>query len=352
MNQVKVVPGFFLTDTELLDLRVNVNKTFNAVLMERDKKEKKKLMVRTYDESGTLILEDEIDIDRDKTVLAAQTSTLKRDELMVVGSYGEPNSKQAIGIFSVAIDPFNKQPVRYFDFAQFDHFLDYQSPKRAGKIKAKSQHEREAGKIPDFRLYLQPIRVEECNEGFLLISEVYSPSSNQASYPYWNNYYNSNAYYPYGFNTPSNRYYANPYSYNKTQSGDYRILETSVTLFDPNGKLVWDHSLKVPDFHVQTLEQIGDFIFSKNRVLIALKNEDEIHSRLLFTSDHEMMGDTVKVALNNPGDVLRYDSKDEGGIRFWFGPNFYLWGYRSVKDKGKVSDQVRNVFYVNKIKLD
>jgi hypothetical protein len=286
-------------------------------------------------------------------VISAQTSTLKRDELMVLGCYGEPNSKQAIGIFSVPIDPFNSQSIRYFDFSQFDHVLDYLSPKRASKIKVKAQRNREAGKMPDFRLYLQPFRIEESNDGFLLVSEVYLPTSNSSPNPYWNSYYNPNGYsYPYGFSSPSNRYYNAPYSYNRVQNSDYRILETTVTLFDPQGKLVWDHSLKVPDIHQQTLEQVGDAIFFNGRTLIAYKKENEILSSLQFTHDQEATRDTLKIAMSNYTDVLRSDTKDEGTIRYWYGTHFYVWGYQVIRDRAKEDDQIRHVFYVNKIKVE
>ena len=130
------------------------------------------------------------------------------------------------------------------------HFLDYLPAKRSNKIKIKSQHAREAGKSPDFKLHLHPIRIEESSSGYILISEVYQPSSSQIQYPYWNNNYNQNGYYSYGFNSPTNRYYNTPYTTNTTQSGDYKIEETVITLFDAEGKFVWDHSLNISDIHI------------------------------------------------------------------------------------------------------
>ncbi|MBK5279068.1 MAG: hypothetical protein JJE09_09430 [Bacteroidia bacterium] len=351
-NQVKVVPGFFLADFELLDLRVNVNNTFTSVLIERGKKEKKKLKVRTFDESGTLILETEIDIDQDKTVLAAQTSILKRDEMMILGSYGETYSKQAIGIFSVPIDPFNKQTIRYFDFAQLNHFLDYLPEKRANKIRTKSQRSREDGELPNFSLNLQPLRIEECEGGFILISEVYNPSGNLTPYPYWNNNYNQNGYYPYGFSSPSNRYYNSPYSTHNTQNSDYRIMETTAVLFDPKGKLVWDHSLKLPDVNVPVLEQIGDFILLENRAVIAYKRENEIYSKILSLTDLMAETDTTQIDLKSPTSDLRHDAKEEGGIRHWYGSTFYTWGNQSIRDRARETDQIRYVYYINKINAD
>ena len=351
-NQVKVVPGFFLADFELLDLRVNINNTFTAVLVERGKKEKKKLLVRTFDESGRLILESEIDIEESKTILAAQTSTLKRDEMMILGSYGETNSKQALGIFSVPIDPFNQQIIRYFDFAQLDHFLDYLPAKRVSRIKTKSQHSREAGELPEFTLHLQPLRIDEYEEGFVLISEVYTPSGNLTPYPYWNNYYNQNGYYPYGFSSPSSRYYNSPYSTSTSQTSDYRIMETATILFDGQGKIVWDRSLKLPDIHVPVLEQVGDFIFLGNRAVITYKREDKIHTKFLTLDDHAANSDTTYIDLKNPTAVLRSDSKDEGGIRYWYGSNLYCWGNQSIRNTSGETDQVRDVFYINKINVD
>ena len=185
-----------------------------------------------------------------------------------------------------------------------------------------------------------------------MISEVYSPSGNQTPYPYWNSYYNQNGYYPYGFNSPSNRYYNSPYTLNNSQTNDYRIIETSVMLFDAQGKLTWDNSLKLPDVHLPALEQVGDFIFLGNQTVIVFKKEDEIHSKISSVDDHIARADTTKIDLKNPSSDLRNDSKDEGGIRHWYGSNFYCWGNQSIRDRAKETDQVRNVYYINKINVD
>jgi len=351
-NQVRVVPGFFLADFELLDLRVNVNDTFTAVLVERGKKEKKNLLVRTFDESGRLVLESAVEIEEGKTILAAQTSTLKRDEMMILGSFGQTNSKQAIGIFSVPIDPFNQHVIRYFDFAQLDHFLDYLPEKRISRIRTKSQRSREAGELPEFTAHLQALRIDENDEGFVLISEVYTPSGNMTPYPYWNNYYNQNGYYPYGFSSPSNRYYNSPYTTSNSQTSDYRMMETASILFDGQGKIVWDQSIKLPDIHVPVLEQVGDFTLKGKRAIITFKKEDEIYSKQLTLYDHLADLDTTKVDVKNPSAVVRDNSKDEGGIRHWYGSNFYCWGNQTIRDTSKDSDQSRDVFYINKINVD
>lgn len=356
-NRVKVVPGFFLTDTEMLDLRVNVNNTFNAVLMERHGREKRKLSVRTFDEYGTLLLESTIEIPAHKTIVTGISSTLQRDELVVLGTYGELTGKNSVGYFSVVVDPYKQSEVNYYDFGSLTHVLDYLTPKRAAKIKAKSKRASELKKMPDFKLYVHPLRIEETNKGYFLLSEIYIPSTSYTPYPYWNNYYNPYAggygYSPYGFNSPinMNRYTTTPYG-NSFQNGDTRIVETVVTLFDSRGNLVWDHSLKLDEVKFPTLEQAGDFVGGQDHVTIAYKKEDKINLRKRFISDELVEEDTVSIQLKDNEDILRYESRDEGGLRQWYDHAFYIFGYESVKNKQSAEDAVRYVFYINKIEAD
>lgn len=356
-NRVKVVPGFFLTDTEMLDLRVNVNNTFNTLLMERHGREKRKLSVRTFDESGTLLLESAIEIPANRTIVTGITSTLKRDELVILGTYGGLTGKQSVGYFSIVVDPYKPGEVNYYDFGSLTHALDYLSPKRAAKIKEKSMRAAGTKKLPDFKLYAHSIRIEENSKGYFLLSEIYIPSSSYTPYPYWNNYANPYAsgygYYPYGFNSPMNmnRNYTTPYGNNFQNSGT-RIMETIVTFFDSKGKLVWDHSLKLGEIKFPALEQAGDFVNGQDHVTLAYKKENKIYAKKRFISDDAVEEDTVNVQMLSNEDILRFESRDEGGLRYWYNNSFYLFGYESVKNKQSAEDNVRYVFYINKVEAD
>lgn len=187
-KQLKVVPGFFTSDTELLDLRVNRNKTFNTLAINRSSRAEKSMLLRTFDKTGTQLLEDIIPIDESKTVLSGLTSSLVRDELLIAGTYSIGNSRQAAGFFSVLADPFQEQPIHYYDFPQVRHFLDYVTSKRAEKIKAVSTRMREHGKDPDFRAYVSNVRLEERPEGFFLLAEVYNSTTSSTPYPYQSGY--------------------------------------------------------------------------------------------------------------------------------------------------------------------
>lgn len=350
---LKVVPGFFTSDTELLDLKINENGTFNTLITNRSTRQNKSLVLRTFDAAGTQLMEDEIPIDQNKTILSGLTSALVRDELLIAGTYSVGNSKMASGFFSVLADPFKEQPVHYYDFAQLNHFLDYLNSRRADKIKANSRRFREKSKDPEFRANVSNVRLEERSAGFYLLAEAYNTvtASNTGPYPYGNSY---NGYYNpygmYGYSPFASRYYNSPYNYyNQPVRNDVSMLSTSVLAFNADGKLDWDHSLKVDDERKPTLEQAADFWCDRNKIVIATKSENELFVKARF-KNNETAGDTLKVLMRKPTDVAREDTSDEGGVRHWFGNKFYVWGYQTVKDpEMKFEERTRSVFYIIKV---
>jgi hypothetical protein len=349
-KQLKVVPGFFTSDTELLDLRINENGTFNTLITNRSVRQNKTLILRTFDASGLQLMEDEIPIDQNKNILSGLTSALVRDEMLIAGTYTIGNSKMASGFFSVLADPFKEQPVHYYDFAQLAHFLDYLNSKRADKIKAMSQRFREKSKDPEFRANVSNVRLEERTAGFYLLAEAYNTvtAANSGPYPYYNGYYQ-----PYGgmgYSPFASRYYNSPYNYyNQPIHNDISMLSTSVLAFNADGKLDWDHSLKIDDERKPALEQAGDFWSDKNKIVIATKSESEIVVKARF-KNNETAGDTVKVLMKKPTDVVREETDEEGGVRHWYGNKFYVWGYQTVKDpEMKFEDRTRSVFYIIKV---
>lgn len=352
--QLKVVPGFFTSDTELLDLRINENGTFNTLVTNRSTRQNKTLVLRTFDAAGTQLMEDEIPIDQNKTILSGLTSALVRDELLIAGTYSVNNSKMASGFFSVLADPFKEQPIHYYDFAQLNHFLDYLNTRRADKIKANSRRFREKSKDPEFKANVSNVRLEEREAGFYLLADAYNTvtASNNGPYPYsgaYNGYYNPYGG-MYGYSPFASRYYNSPYNfYNQAVRNDVSMLSTSVLAFNADGKLDWDHSLKVDDERKPNLEQAADFWCDKNKIVIATKTESDLVVKARF-KNNETAGDTIKVLMRKTTDVVREETDDEGGVRHWFGNKFYVWGYQTVRDQEmKFEDRNRSVFYIIKV---
>lgn len=356
-ENLKIVPGFFVSNTELLDLRTNVNNTFNTLVLDQKNKEQKRLILKTFDATGAMLLEHTIELDLNRSILSGMTSTLLNDDLFITGTWTVGNtSKSATGIYSVLVDPFSKQSLNYYDYGQLTHFLEYQSPKKAARLKQRSMEARAAGAIPEFKAYSSIMRLDEKPEGYTLLTEVYQPNSSINNNHYWNDYYNPyyyGGYSPYGYNPFSTRYYNRPYQYNNapTQTEDTKILNAAVILFDSKGKLVSDIAMALTDKKSAGVEQTSDFLVNKSGVTMGYKKEKEVFF-IRSTQEGEVVSDTLTLSLDNPDEIIKTDTEDSF-IRHWYNNHMYIWGYQRVKLLREDADTShRDVFYINKIKVD
>ena len=350
-SRIKVVPGFFLSTSELLDLKANENNTFNALLLERNTASNTKLMLRTYDETGSLLLEDLINVDKDVTIISGITSSLVRDELLIAGFYGYGNTQQAVGLFSVLVDPFEEQEIQYHEFALLNQFADYMGPKRASKTVVRERQRKMDGKRPELKIYAQPVRLQDRPDGFLFLSEVYLPSSSFNSSSF-NSFYPGAGYYPYGLN-PLGRGYYGPYNnpMANPQSSNVSVVETFVTLFDSKGDISFDQSLPVKEVKLNSLEQATDFVTYQDKIILGYRKESDIFLKTGNIKSNEFKSDTLKIELKNESDVVHTEQETDGSIRYWYDNNFYVFGRQSIKDKDKNKDgnAIRYVFFINKL---
>jgi len=354
-NRISVIPGFFQKNTELVDLRTNQNRTFNTVLMDRGSRENRKLIFRTFDETGKQLLEDVVPIDDEKSLQTGITSTLEREDLALLGTWGERNSKQSIGFYFMAVDPFNEQQIKYLDFGQLQHYTDYLSPKRAEKIKENSKADVAQGKIPNFTTYVMPYRLAEHKDGFLLLAEVYNPISTMS--PYYSNPYYYNPYFsPYGYPYSSPFYYPGmsrmyrPYMYgsNIKNIEEIKTNQSVLLSFDAKGKVVWDQSMQLDEIKMPGIEQVSDFILLDDKISFLYKKESDLKMKSVLLSDGTSSELNEKIKLPDEMDAIKSERESDGGVRHWIGNSFYVWGYHSVRNNSK-DDRVRDVFYINKV---
>jgi len=357
-NQAKIVPGLLADNTEILDVRANINNTFNVLLGERQTKAKKRLILKTFDDTGALLLDDLIEVDPEKTLLSGITSTLVRDEMMLVGTWSEGISKQASGVFTVLVDPYSEQKINYYDFGQMTHFFDYMTPKRAAKTKQKSDARRKVGKIPDFKTNVLPVRLLETKNGFVFYAEAYYASAISDN-PNWNigsPYYNpygmygfGNPYryggYPYGSGYPYGNY---PYSSPKASS-EIKMQMACVAVLNGRGELITDHGFKMEDLKIPSAEQLSDFVYTPTRTTILFNKENQIHVQVTQADGVQLINEKKEIELTNAAESVRPDREAVGNIRHWYKNALYLYGYQTIKNPEKGN---RDVFFINKLKIE
>lgn len=354
-KNIKIIPGFFQKDTELVDLRVNVNETFNVVLIERSQRDERNVVFQTYDKNGNRLLEDNVAINNKITLQTGITSSLVREDLILVGTWGEGNSKQSNGFYAVPVDPFGNQKIQFTALGELDHFLDFQKENRANRIKQNTQEVIRNGGIPNYINYVMPYRLMEYEEGFLLFAEVYSPSSSFADYsrPY-NPYYYNPYYSPYGWYYPSfGRMYARPYSYSsRTRSEEIKTFESVVISFNHEGKVQWDRSLQLDDIRRRSMDQVAEFYYANGQLVFIHVEDSELKAKWISLEEGEEDEHiTQKLRLPNPDDEIRSEKEQEGGIQYWYGNSYFVWGYHTVRNT-TLEKRSRDVFYINKVEIN
>lgn len=351
-DKPKVLPGLFTHNISLLDLRANHNQSFNVLLLEDRRGGSQRLILRTFDSGGNLIIEDLVSIDPRFTLLSGLTSRLMLDDMMVVGTYGEGHAKEVLGFYSLKVDPFADQPVTYTDLPSIAHFLDYLPEKKAKKILAKASSEREAGRIPRYKTNLLPIRVEEVGKAYYVFAEVFHPPSNVTYYPYGSPSYNY--YYGSPLGSPANPYrpsgYDAPINQDQLRNNDVRMIESLVLRFRSPTSLPDGIALKYEDVRRPILDQTGDFALRGDSVVLAYKYKTDI-IYLPESNDPLSRPESGKtsVRLLRDNDVLKEEDEDAGGLRHWYGRHAYAWGYRRVRATVNDEAETRYVFYVNRL---
>lgn len=351
-NNFKIIPGFFKKRTELIDVRVNDNQTFNTVLISRENRDNNQIIFRTFDSFGKQLLEDVVTI-QDHSLQTGMSSNLKRDDLMILGTWGNLGASQSSGFYGVPVNPFSEQEIKFTFLGQLQHYLDHTKPKRAEKIRARTKKAMEEGGDADFSNYIVPHKIIEHEKGFILLAETYIPSKDNYNsrynpYAYTNNPYGSRygSYYPGSgmYNTNDGRYYGD----NVNNVQEIRTVQSQVILFTPAGEVISDYSIDLEDIKMPALNQITDFYLDKDDLYFLYKKESDLIIKKINLQDGQVSESTEKVKMKSPMDVIRSESKDSR-IRHWYGKSFYMYGYQTVRyEDGKAKD----IFYINRVAID
>ncbi len=358
-DQIKILPGFYQKENELIDVRSNQNNTFNVVLFDKGMKENPKIIFRTFDESGKQLLEDAIPVDPEISIQSGITSSLYREDLALIGCWTYRGAKQASGFYFVSINPFADQPIHYSYLGQLDQYLDYLKPKRAKKIKTKTELEIKEKRKTSHSNHIMPFGLFENSNGFSILAEVYTPSSG-SNYltnpydPYALSPYSYNPYWP-GYYYPGMGRMYSRYQYGRNTLEDdeaIRFIETIVITYNPQGNILKDYSVKLDDIKMPTLEQYSDFYSMKSDLsFLVFKKDEELVVTTFDANEENKKEARYKIKLKSDFDEFRSERKKDGGVRIWFDNVFYTWGYQTIRNINE-EERVRDVFYINKVVIE
>lgn len=356
-GKAQMVPGFLQRNTELLDMRVNLNATFNVVMVEKMAGESKRIIFRTYDVNAKLMLEDIIETEDSYTIFNAITSKLYRDDLLLIGTWGTRSSDRALGFYTTLVNPFEKQKTQMVQFGGLQHYLDYLKPRRADKIKTKTKAAILSGKIFEYTNNALPYKIVEHKDGFIVLAETYAnTTTNNNSFnfnPNYNQPWNStsyyyNPYYPrYGSSRPSQ-----PLTYGQNvaqEEIEIKTYSSSLLFVNSKGIIENDFSAKLEDLKISGIKQVSDVAYHNDSAIVVYRKKHDILFHKVDLVSSESKKGEVKIKLNDAFDDLRTDDDKDAGITFWYNNAFYTWGYHTIRNINLKGDKTREVFYINKV---
>lgn len=353
-ENLKILPGFFKKETELLDMRVNENETFNTVLIDRTNLDNRNIIFRTFDSSGKELIEDIIPVESKISLQTGISSKLQREDLVVMGVWSKNKSRAATGFYCLPINPNNKQDLKLIYFGQLEHYLDYLKPKKAASVKSKTQDALASGKMPDFTNYIIPYKILEHPQGFILLAESHSTTSpnqysNYGTSAYYTPYPN---YSPYRSNypPPQSYYSPQPYGNNIVTNEDLRKIESVAVNINANGDVLWDFSLKFEDLKTQSLNQTSDISIQGDSLYILYKTESRLVVKSINLTSKESNTYNQPLKLNTFFDKVTWEDEQNTELECWFDNIFYVAGYQSISNKSRV-ERKRDVFFINKISI-
>lgn len=347
-QKIKVLPGFYVKDAQLIDITVNANNTFNVLISNEKNVSKRHLELKVYDPLGNLLADDAFTIPEGKDVMTGLTSRLKNENLVVTGAFGSKNSKLAEGIFWARADLSKEQDLKLIPFIDFNSLYDYLPEKRRIKMKEKAERKRANNRFFEKEhVYLH--RIFESDGKYYIMLEIFDPytqRNNQIASPYS---FRQSHYYLY----PYSRFYSRlPNVYNVNEYTKIKYQQAIVAAMNEKGEVLWDQSIVFDKKETERLQQISDITLLKDNVAIAYKDEEELNWKIINSGETYEDAQQVEIMQSHAGDVLRNEVENEGGIRYWYDGFFYVWGYQSIKrrtDDGK--NERLDVFYINKVEM-
>lgn len=348
-NKVKTLPNVFQNNSELLEVKVNADSvTFNVLSSKQNLQKDRTIVVNTYDYNGNAIRGYELETAKDHQLLSAVSSSIIDKEQLVVGLYSVKTGTFPSGFYVNHVDRTGRQTMRYYNFGEFNSFLDHNGERRAEKLKDKAITAKKRGREWRYKIDGLFTEMEESREALIIMGEFFKP---------WN--MSTQNYMRYRQVTspliaPTDPFY-NPYDAwtrsnfrSASQPNEFDFTHAFAFAINHKGELLWDHSMDIDEELKGTLRTFGAFQWSGADAYYAYYLDEELVARHLNGNEKERM--VQKLRLMDDEDQLRYEKEEFQGIVGWFGNRFLVYGVQNVKNPE--GDGNRKVFFVNAVAIE
>ena len=352
-EKVKVLPGLFRKENELVDIVANKNGTFNIVFLENERdRYVQKITNRVYSPTGDQLVESSAEFPEKIRIHMGTSNQLEGKNLILAGTYGEKNSKVSQGIFFVDLRPGDQNKVKLIEYTALNNFFNHLGERRAAKIKEKINSS-DTSDPYQFKTHFNIWDLQELDGKYYIFGEIIDPeyaSSATHNYrtatpydaqPYYNNFDRFGTW---------GRYYSTSHSMvNRDEIVNVEYESGVIICLNKSGNIINDFSGVFDNMDNGTLEQLSSFSIYDNKYSIAYKKEEELMLSQFDLLTSEKSDSIIEIVSPVKGVYVK-DESAEGKIEHWYNNVFYIWGYERILDTS-ANDRER-VFYINKIRMD
>jgi hypothetical protein len=256
-------------------------------------------------------------------------------EYMVIGTYSNFASKipgkneyfglESAGFFITRFEDGAQQFMNYYNFMELQNLRPAMSARDYLKL-AKRKNRNEEEYSADYEMTMRPISSE--NNQFIIMAEAFYPdfrTVSDISYDYW----------------------GRPITHTYTVFEGYRIFQSLLLGFDIDGNLLWDNSLELSNIKTLDLSFRSGYHFEGKPAVLYFNDGIKV-SFSAFAGNALIEG----VNYSELDTSYRGDKIVELGNNYmepWYDGYYLCYGYHTIRNNLLAEQEMRTVFYINKI---
>jgi hypothetical protein len=288
-----------------------------------------RLQVKQLSARGQLLASRFIQAESGRGLITAQLSPGDSTQRLLAGTYTLRDPRYSQGLFASNLpgDPALRPPLRFYDFAVLKHFFDFMNPRRAARLRARSQQLRAAGREMRLRYRILTHRMIPFQDGYVMVAEVYYPQYRTAGTYGWGNY-------------------ATPRSFD-----GYRSTHAIVCGFDRYGTLLWDNNFVLKNVEQNTLAETVRLrpLPDGQRLVLAYLDEDKFRYKIVDRTAASPNDLNVPLLTNTEGRREKTLDTSHQGVLPWYGSRYLAYGYQRVRPE---HGPHRQVFFLNAVAFE
>jgi hypothetical protein len=215
--------------------------------------------------------------------------------------------------------------MNYYNIMELQNLRPSMSARDYLKL-AKKKNRQEAEYSADYEMTLHPI--SQVDNQYVIMAEAFYPdfrTVSDISYDYW----------------------GRPITHTYTVFEGYRIFQSILLGFDAEGTLLWDNSLELSNIKTLDLSYRSGYHFEGKPVVLFFNDGSKI-SFNAFAENAVIEG----VSYTELDTSYRGDKVVELGNNFmdeWYDGYYLCYGYHTIRNHLLAENEMRTVFYINKI---